>query len=48
MAKVTAYQKPELVEYSRFGIVAEGNSGGQGEERTDTDKCNIPGLDELA
>jgi len=47
MSNLKDYQKPELREYSRFGIVAEGASpAAPGEERTDVNKCNIAGLDE--
>jgi len=46
MCELSDYQKPELSEYSRFGIVAEGASpAAPGEERTDVTKCNISGLD---
>jgi len=49
MSKLSDYQKPELREYSCFGLVAEGVSpAGPGEERTDVNKCNIAGLDESA
>lgn len=47
MKKLIDYQKPELVEYSRFGIVAEGKSPeAPGDERTDVAACNVAGLDE--
>jgi len=47
MNKLNDYQKPELREYSRFGIVAEGASpAAPGEERTDVNTCNVSGLDE--
>ena len=47
MSKQTDYQKPELKEYSHFGIVTEGSSpAAPGEERTDTDMCNVSGLEQ--
>ncbi len=48
MKFLTEYQKPELQEYSHFGIVAEGISpGGPGKEREDTDVCNVSTVDEF-
>jgi len=49
MKQMIDYRKPELREYSRFGIVAEGASPApSGEDRANVNRCNTAGLDEEA